>query len=220
MHSVSHSLAHRPPPAARTKVRWQPYNSISSGPRSAPNFSFISTPSSSVSPPPQSSSKLCDLKRIRRPSIPSMHPTPPIESPLCDSSGTQYVVSLVGQSHHFYSTCILHHRHITYQDWFTVGHVKHLSELFQPQDIPVIFLTSSQVNVTMLPPKNHPPHRSPHQFQDTQLPSPESPNMQQAAFLPSSFTRRPSFPDSPSSQTHRQGSRRPRKSGPTEGLCS
>jgi hypothetical protein len=44
----SHSLAHRPPPAARTRVCWQPYGSILSRPRSTPNRSFLITPSSSI----------------------------------------------------------------------------------------------------------------------------------------------------------------------------
>jgi hypothetical protein len=110
MHAVSHSLAHRLPPATRTRVRWQLYNSILSGPQSTPNRAFLIPPSSSVSPPPQSSSKLCDPKQIRQPSIPSMHPTPPIEPPLRDGSRTRYVIGLVGQSCRFYSTRIPHRR--------------------------------------------------------------------------------------------------------------
>ncbi|PBK91453.1 hypothetical protein ARMGADRAFT_202677 [Armillaria gallica] len=55
MHSSMHSLAHRAPPATRTRVRWQPYASIPS---------TSSTPRSPPSTPPASP----DLDRPRHPS--------------------------------------------------------------------------------------------------------------------------------------------------------
>lgn len=43
MHAVSHSLAHRPPPATRTRVHWQPYNALPSSVSSrSPSTSFLS----------------------------------------------------------------------------------------------------------------------------------------------------------------------------------
>lgn len=59
MHSSIHSLAHRAPPATRTRVRWQPYASIPS---------TSSTPRSPPSTPP-ASPLTSDLDRPRHPSI-------------------------------------------------------------------------------------------------------------------------------------------------------
>ncbi|KAG6828207.1 hypothetical protein H0H92_008780 [Tricholoma furcatifolium] len=65
MHAV-HTLAHRAPPATRTRVRWQPYSAISSSSsssssRSSP-LSYLNTPSSSVSSSPHISNKPDPLK--------------------------------------------------------------------------------------------------------------------------------------------------------------
>ncbi|KAF9454019.1 hypothetical protein P691DRAFT_657134 [Macrolepiota fuliginosa MF-IS2] len=82
MHAFTHSLAHRAPPATRTRVRWQPYNTLSAQ----------STPSSSISSP--SNTPLPENK-LPNPSNPSQNPK---ESLPRDSSKKQFALGLVDQA--------------------------------------------------------------------------------------------------------------------------
>ncbi|KNZ72932.1 G1/S-specific cyclin pas1 [Termitomyces sp. J132] len=121
MHAL-HSLAHRAPPATRTRVRWQPYSSIPSAcsttlSRSSP-ASYLNTPSSSVTSSPQ----ICnDHDRIRQ--ILSTTSTVPKDVPNKDTPRNKYITSLVDQA------------------------VKSLSEIWRPQDIPPVFVASAHTIV-------------------------------------------------------------------------
>ncbi|KAF7782338.1 hypothetical protein Agabi119p4_1714 [Agaricus bisporus var. burnettii] len=112
MHAFTHSLAHRAPSVTRPRVRWQPYNPLSSQASSSLSSqspsSHCSTPSSSLSSPPSSTpnsnSKLCS------------HTQNPKETSLPrESSKKQFAVGLVDQA------------------------VKTLGDVWRPQDIPLNF---------------------------------------------------------------------------------
>lgn len=93
MHAVSHSLAHRAPPATRRGARWQPYNTNSA--RSSP-ITYLHTPASSVvsaSPTPPQALNLCeDDQRIT-----ALTPRTPRDSPPRDCQKNRYIVGLVGE---------------------------------------------------------------------------------------------------------------------------
>ncbi|ESK96589.1 g1 s-specific cyclin [Moniliophthora roreri MCA 2997] len=171
MYPSIHSLAHRAPPATRTRVRWQPYNSLPTS-ASASSFSsrspasssssssYLSTPASSPSPTPTLS---CESERTKQPQSLNRDP----------SQKSKYALSLVDQA------------------------VKSLSEIWLPQDIPVVFLTSSRAsvpgsadNLQQHQQHHHHHHHIPitqHQ-RNTQLPSPVSPTTKQS---PSSSSSSP-----------------------------
>ncbi|KAJ2914379.1 hypothetical protein MD484_g6026, partial [Candolleomyces efflorescens] len=50
MHAISHTLAHRAPPGSRTRVRWQPYNSLPNCTPSSSSSSKSSSPASYSTP--------------------------------------------------------------------------------------------------------------------------------------------------------------------------
>ncbi|KAG5341420.1 hypothetical protein C0989_010530 [Termitomyces sp. Mn162] len=165
MHAL-HSLAHRAPPATRTRVRWQPYSSIPSAcsttlSRSSP-ASYLNTPSSSVTSSPQ----ICnDHDRIRQ--ILSTTSTVPKDVPNKDTPRNKYITSLVARWNLLTNAS---------QDQA----VKSLSEIWRPQDIPPVFVASAHTIVlgggacenSLVDPKL--PIRK--QFSNTQLPSPISPS--------------------------------------------
>ena len=74
MHAITHSLAHRAPSASRSRVRWQPYNTIpstsasTSAPRS-PVAPYLHTPPTSVLPSPASQTPACDIKHLSQPTF-------------------------------------------------------------------------------------------------------------------------------------------------------
>ncbi|KAJ7268791.1 hypothetical protein B0H12DRAFT_1229675 [Mycena haematopus] len=153
MHSSIHSLAHRAPPATRSRVRWQPYNALASASSSlssrSPSISYISTPATSVtSSPPPKPAQLCDVERLK--AHPSMPQTPrdPLNS-LRESPKNKYATGLVDQA------------------------VKSLCEIWRPQDIPNVFLTSSRATVGSC--SDPPPAPPQTRRRNTQLPSPVSP---------------------------------------------
>ena len=99
MHAL-HSLAHRAPPATRTRVRWQPYTSISAAScvvipsRSPPPY--LITPSSSVSSSPPVITPSSNHDRIRQ----SLQPTNSQvlkDFPFKDSFRNKHAIGLVGQ---------------------------------------------------------------------------------------------------------------------------
>ncbi|KAJ7902032.1 hypothetical protein B0H14DRAFT_1266639 [Mycena olivaceomarginata] len=154
MHSSIHSLAHRAPPATRSRVRWQPYNALASASTSSissrsPSISYLSTPATSVSSsPPPKATPLCETERLK--AHPSMPQTPrdPSNS-LRETPKNKYATGLVDQA------------------------VKSLCEIWRPQDIPTVFLTSSRATVGSCDQPPPPPPKS--RRRNTQLPSPVSP---------------------------------------------
>ncbi|KAF7315456.1 hypothetical protein MIND_00060500 [Mycena indigotica] len=115
MHSI-HTLAHRAPPAARSRARWQPYAALasaSSSSSSSTDSPSLSTPATSVSPSPKPT-PLCETERLKAHS--SMPQLP-------KESKNKYVTGLVDQA------------------------VKSLCEIWRPQDIPTVFLTSNKPTI-------------------------------------------------------------------------
>ncbi|KAG6903080.1 hypothetical protein C0995_006267 [Termitomyces sp. Mi166 len=168
MHAL-HSLAHRAPPATRTRVRWQPYSSIpacsTASSRSSP-ASYLNTPASSVTLSPHIVTHGNDHDRVRQ--ILSTTTTIPKDIPNKDTPRNKYITSLVAR-----------YRLLTnaLQDQA----VKSLSEIWRPQDIPSVFVASAHTIVLggsacegslVLDPKL-PTRKQPF---NTQLPSPISPS--------------------------------------------
>jgi len=163
MHALSHSLAHRAPPATRPRIRWQPYCAVSSSvsSRSSP-VSCLHTPASSVTSSPQSSAlSVCEIERPRL----SLPPFPPKEYQPRDHQKIKYAIGLVDQA------------------------VKSLCEIWNPQDVPSVFLTSSRVQVvipmTPEPPSSLIAKTSHLHYRNTQLPSPVTPSTHQSPPSPS-----------------------------------
>ncbi|KAF9469900.1 hypothetical protein BDZ94DRAFT_39116 [Collybia nuda] len=154
MHAL-HSLAHRAPPATRTRVRWQPYNSISGSSCSSissrsPSAVLPNTPSY-VTPSPPVVTPSVEFDRIR----PTLNSTSQVlkDNNIRDPIKNKYAIGLVDQA------------------------VKSLCEIWHPQDIPVVFLTPPRGMVgtsfesTLLMEQKPPQQR----HRNTQLPSPVSP---------------------------------------------
>lgn len=120
MHSFTHSLAHRAPPASRTRGRWQPYAALQSASASSSSSSSASsvsstfsarvspanyltantTPATSATSSPASSE--ADLSRTK-------------DSSTREGNKTKYALTLVDQS------------------------VKSLCDIWRPQDIPAVY---------------------------------------------------------------------------------
>lgn len=152
--SAAHSLAHRGPPTttshSHTRVRWQPYYATLSSVSSRPSPSYLITPASSVSSISPSPLSVYDPERQRNPQF---HPR---ECQLRDSQKSKYVTGLVDQA------------------------VKSICEIWNPQDIPFAFLTSSRPTVATSSNDSiiaSIPSISLH-GRNTQLPSPISPTTQ------------------------------------------
>ncbi|KAF9501894.1 hypothetical protein BDN71DRAFT_497992 [Pleurotus eryngii] len=158
MYAVTNSFAHRAPPATRTRVRWQPYSALSSSSSTASASSssniscrsptYLNTPASSVSSPPSVS-----IPNDPRHATHSLSHTSK-EQQSRDANKQKYALSLVDQA------------------------VKTLSDVWHPQDIPSVFLTSSRATVPPTPPPLQTPSKL---LRDTcrrnvQLPSPISPS--------------------------------------------
>ncbi|KAG1862547.1 hypothetical protein DFJ58DRAFT_715270 [Suillus subalutaceus] len=134
--AAAHSLAHRGPPTtshSHTRVRWQPYYATLSSVSSRPSPSYLITPVSSVSSisPSPLSASVYEPDRQRNPQF---HPR---ECQLRDSQKSKYVTGLVDQA------------------------VGSICDIWNPQDIPFVFLTSIPLH-----------------GRNTQLPSPISPTTQ------------------------------------------
>jgi hypothetical protein len=162
MHAL-HSLAHRAPPATRTRVRWQPYTSIPLSSHSSilarsPQPSYLITPTSSVTSPITTPSS--ELDRIRPSSISQ---TP---KDFRDPLRSKYIIGLVDQA------------------------VKSLCDIWRPQDIPSAFSFPSYAMVPLGAPietsviaEQKPTHRNPNR--NKQLPSPLSPSTRPSPPSPS-----------------------------------
>ncbi|KAK0212868.1 hypothetical protein DFS33DRAFT_1377320 [Desarmillaria ectypa] len=145
MHSSIHSLAHRAPPATRTRVRWQPYASIPSS---------ASTPRSPPSTPP-TSPPTSDLDLPRH--------------PITTNLKTKYALGLVDQA------------------------VKALCDIWRPQDIPQVYITSRAISnsdltvLVMHPTLSIPITSTTISKRNTrQLPSPVTPTYETSDEYPSS----------------------------------
>ncbi|KAF8894059.1 hypothetical protein BD779DRAFT_1754040 [Infundibulicybe gibba] len=158
MHAVTHSLAHRAPPATRTRV-------------------YLNTPTLIVSPLPPSATPLCELERLRQ-ALPPSAPTK--DSQIREPPKNKHATGLL--------------------DLLTNGRlldqaVKSLCEIWQPQDIPSVFLTSSRAMVTVPSNDSIQPNRSlihKSRNRNVQLPSPVSPSTQPSpSASPSSTSSRP-----------------------------
>lgn len=117
MHAITHSLAHRAPSASRSRVRWQPYNTIpstsssTSAPRS-PIAPYLHTPPTSVLPSPVSQTPACDNKYISQPTLTNKDSSTP---------KNKHALGLVDQA------------------------VKSICEIWRPQDIPSAFATPPSI---------------------------------------------------------------------------
>jgi hypothetical protein len=202
MHALSHSLAHRPPPATRPRIRWQPYSaSLQSSLSSRPSpVSYLNTPASSVSSPPTSALSVCELERLRL-SLPTL-PKTPNDIHLRDIQ-KKYVTGLVGQL----SARIL--PLFSLSALFSDQAVKSLSEIWNPKDIPSVFLTSSRATVVI--PLAHDPSllinkSNSFHHRITQLPSPSTPSTQRSPSSPppSTSSNGSRKSDSSTSSVHRR----------------
>ncbi|KAJ7300791.1 hypothetical protein DFH08DRAFT_997693 [Mycena albidolilacea] len=144
--------------------RWQPYNALASASTSSilarsPSISYLSTPATSVSSlsPPQAT-PLCETEQIK--TCPSMPQTPryPLNS-LRENSKNKYATGLVVSPDQA---------------------AKSLCKIWCPQDIPIVFSTSSRVTVGSEQQAPLPPNS---RRRNTQWPSPHS--LQAPGFVPS-----------------------------------
>lgn len=168
--AAAHSLAHRGPPTttshSHTRVRWQPYYATLSSVSSRPSPSYLATPVSSVSSisPSPLSVSVYEPERQRNPQF---HPR---ECQLRDSQKSKYVSGLVDQA------------------------VKSICDIWNPQDIPFVFLSSSRPTVATASTDSvltSLPSISLH-GRNTQLPSPISPTTQPSptptSYIPHSYS--------------------------------
>ncbi|KAF8558021.1 hypothetical protein OG21DRAFT_1434198 [Imleria badia] len=149
---AAHSFPHRgSPTTSHTRVRWQPYHaSLQSIPPRSSPLAYFVTPASSTASVSPSPRAFSEPDRPR-------HAThPPRESKLRDIQKSKFALTLVDQA------------------------VKSLCDIWPPQDIPSVFLTSGRPLVAPLSGSDH-IHASsvPHSTsRNTHLPSPVSPTTQ------------------------------------------
>lgn len=168
--AAAHSLAHRGPPPtsshSHTRVRWQPYYATLTSVSSRPSPSYLITPASSISSisPSPLSASVYEPERQRNLQF---HPR---ECQFRDSQKSKYVTGLVDQA------------------------VGSICDIWNPQDIPFVFLTSSRPTVAPASTDSilvSLPTISLH-GRNTQLPSPISPTTQPsptpASCLPNSYS--------------------------------
>ncbi|KAF9244960.1 hypothetical protein BU15DRAFT_85790 [Melanogaster broomeanus] len=143
----AHSLPHRGSPATTTRVRWQPYNTSMQPLQSRSSpSSYLITPASSVSSISPSPRPLCAIDR------PKHTQYLPRECKLRETQKSKYALGLVDQT------------------------VKSLCNIWLPQDIPTVFLTSGRPMVAPMSGSDQ-QHASPMPtFSNNQLPSPISPS--------------------------------------------
>ncbi|KIJ18938.1 hypothetical protein PAXINDRAFT_166854 [Paxillus involutus ATCC 200175] len=151
---AAHSFPHRGSPATTThsRVRWQPYNaSIQTLQSRSSPSSYLVTPASSVSSVSPSPRPLCAVDRPRH----TLYP--PRDCKLRETQKSKYALNLVDQT------------------------VKSLCDIWPPQDIPTVFLTSGRPMVASTSGSDQ-QHASPmptFPSRNTQLPSPVSPTTTQ-----------------------------------------
>ncbi|KAF9070130.1 hypothetical protein BDP27DRAFT_1292930, partial [Rhodocollybia butyracea] len=130
MYSSIHSLAHRAP-ASRTRVRWQPYGSLPTL-----SVSSSSNPCSSRSPSTCTNSPL------------STAPSSPLSTPQCDPEPLKQTQSIQQTPQ---PQQIPRDAQPREKNKFALGlvdqAVKSLCDIWRPQDIPPVFLTTSRVVV-------------------------------------------------------------------------
>lgn len=160
MHAGLHSLAHRAPGGATrtsTRVRWQPYNSLPSSISSA-SISSRSPPTTYLNTPCSVSSSPYSTPATSFDSRSAPPPTPqPKDSQL--SKHNKYALGLVDQA------------------------VKSLCEIWRPQDIPSLFLTTPPSGGGPVVKNDITSHSTAQLLtvplgRNTQLPSPVSPSTQ------------------------------------------
>ncbi|PFH53801.1 hypothetical protein AMATHDRAFT_1027 [Amanita thiersii Skay4041] len=163
MNTVTHSLAHRAPPATRTRVRWQPYTAIPTPSTSSPSSTYLN---SSSTPSLTSSPSSIFSNDSQRPTHSTLKPVVqlPKDTPLRDTLKNKYALNLVDQA------------------------VKSICEIWRPQDVPLVFLTSSKPTIELgnVQDINNRFSSSHRESRNTQLPSPSSPHTQQPSPLTSS----------------------------------
>ncbi|KAF8650433.1 hypothetical protein AX16_005236 [Volvariella volvacea WC 439] len=121
MHAISATL-HRAPPAARPRVRWQPYASSAFSTTTlstpvSPSNSLPKSPSTSVTSPPPTSSSKSDLDRPRPTHNILVSTLTPAKDSLRENPKTKVALCLVEQT------------------------VRSLCDIWRPQDIPAPFAT-------------------------------------------------------------------------------
>ncbi|KAF8639500.1 hypothetical protein AX17_001405 [Amanita inopinata Kibby_2008] len=163
MHALSHSLAHRAPPATRTKVRWQPYSSLPSSSTTtttSPASTYLNTPASSVTTSPTSILSH-EFKRSRQPTPKPVSQQIKNITPR-DALKNKYALGLVDEA------------------------VKSLCEIWRPQDIPPVYSVSFKLTPnTNCPPDINDSRSCPPQHRSNpQLPSPLLPRSPPSLWRP------------------------------------
>ncbi|KAH9022247.1 hypothetical protein EDB84DRAFT_1274674 [Lactarius hengduanensis] len=167
MQVVSHSLTHRGRSASRTRARWQPYASIPPSSMRTPSSAYLHTPasasssssSSSVSTPaPAFPHSLCEPDNTK--------PPPPSRSNSLTLSQPSKDIREV-------------HKH-KYVTGLVDAAVRSLWEIWNPNDIPVVFLTQAcsatpSTSMHNILPLNGPSKSSIFSGYVQQLPSPVTP---------------------------------------------
>lgn len=121
MHSFTHSLAHRAPPASRTRGRWQPYAALQSASVSSTSSSSASTVSSTFSARVSPANYLNTnnttpaTSATSSPASSEVDPSRTKDSTTREGNKTKYALTLVDQS------------------------VKSLCDIWRPQDIPAVY---------------------------------------------------------------------------------
>jgi hypothetical protein len=175
MQVVSHSLTHRGPSASRTRTRWQPYASIQPSMRT-PSSAHLHTPASSssscVSTPAPVHHSICD------PDIPK--PLPPSRSRTNSLSISQPSKDIREVHKHKYVTGLVD------------AAVRSLWEIWNPNDIPMAFLTQApSTSPNNILPLNGPSNSPVLIGHVQQLPSPITPPfLQSTASSPHASTGR------------------------------
>ncbi|KAH6914305.1 hypothetical protein BKA70DRAFT_1421087 [Coprinopsis sp. MPI-PUGE-AT-0042] len=121
MHNFTHSLAHRAPPASRTRGRWQPYaalQSASSSSSSSASSTVSSTFSARISPANYLNNTTPATSATSSPASFEADLSRPKDTSAREGNKTKYALNLVDQS------------------------VKSLCDIWRPQDIPAVYSNS------------------------------------------------------------------------------
>lgn len=167
MHAIPHALPHRGTGASRARPRWQPYSSLPSTSSRSPSSSYLNTPQTSV-PTPIS----LETRPIHEPTRSALKQSATLAHPLKEG--------FVREAHK-----------VRYVNGLVDHAVKSLSEIWDPNDIPAVFSTSSrQAVITSL--ANNPVH----------LAQPTPPHLHNAQNIQHAFTSRYTQLPSPTTPTH------------------
>ncbi|KAI0283583.1 hypothetical protein BGY98DRAFT_681103 [Russula aff. rugulosa BPL654] len=156
MQAVSHSLAHRSSSASRTRARWQPYASIQPSSMRTPSGAYLHTPASSSStvstPAPALHNSICESD-LTKPLPPARSSSLILSQPSKDIHKHKYASGLVDAA------------------------VRSLCEVWNPHDIPAVFLTQACVttpstSMHSILPLNGPSNSTVFTTLAQQLPSP------------------------------------------------